>query len=415
MERWAALRAILGMAGLGAALAGAPAAAVVFAVNTAVDAADALPGDGKCDAPGVGCTLRAAVQEANATAGADVIQLPAAWYFLTLTGVGEDAAASGDLDVLESLTVQGANARTTIVDADFDDRVFDLPAGTPAPGPTLVLDNVTVRAGAAPGPAGTAETQGGGIRVLNGGLILNEVTVADSAAHLGGGVYTEGAYLGIQASTLRDNNASDADLGNSDLGGGVYVASGAFDLNNSTVSGNSADTGGGGLFIAPTVTANLAWTTVTNNVAFVGLAAGVLALAPQIEAYYSILGPNGGTDCLLNALVGDHNLDSDGTCGLLDPTDLPATDPQLRPLGVYGGPTETHDLTGTSPAVDAGPSIDCQLGNPVDQRGIARPKLAGCDIGAVERRPRSCGLGFELALALLPLAELRRRRVWGRA
>ena len=54
----------------------------------------------------------------------------------------------------------------------------------------------------------------------------------------------------------------------------------------------------------------------------------------------------------------------------------------LGPLQDNGGPTETHlPLTG-SPVIDAG-SPDCPL-PATDQRGVARPEGAACDIGAVE-------------------------------
>ena len=80
------------------------AGAADFVVTTDVDSLDATPGDGFCaDADGA-CTLRAAVQEANALAGADRIELGAGRYLLSLAGTGEDAAASGDLD-LDTLKV----------------------------------------------------------------------------------------------------------------------------------------------------------------------------------------------------------------------------------------------------------------------------------------------------------------------
>ena len=49
-----------------------------------------------------------------------------------------------------------------------------------------------------------------------------------------------------------------------------------------------------------------------------------------------------------------HNLASDGTCNLTDPTDLPNTDPMLGGLQDNGGPTPTHALPG-SPAIDVIP------------------------------------------------------------
>src|SRR5262245_32787105 len=54
-------------------LAGSPAAAATFAVDSTVDAVDAAPGDGVCASAGGSCTLRAAIQEANALAGPDEV------------------------------------------------------------------------------------------------------------------------------------------------------------------------------------------------------------------------------------------------------------------------------------------------------------------------------------------------------
>ncbi len=77
-----------------------PAMAAIFMVTDPYDATDANAGDGICaDADGH-CTLRAAVQESNALAGADIIVLPAGTYTLSITGNAEHAAATGDLDLL---------------------------------------------------------------------------------------------------------------------------------------------------------------------------------------------------------------------------------------------------------------------------------------------------------------------------
>src|SRR5690606_29638496 len=59
------------MVGLGGEVARA---AATFTVNNVGTAADAAPGNGVCATAGAVCTLRAAIQEANALAGADTIQ-----------------------------------------------------------------------------------------------------------------------------------------------------------------------------------------------------------------------------------------------------------------------------------------------------------------------------------------------------
>ena len=83
-----------------------------------------------------------------------------------------------------------------------------------------------------------------------------------------------------------------------------------------------------------------------------------------------------------------------------DPTgNIFGQDPQLLPLGNYGGQTKTHALRLTSPAIDKGKSF----GNTTDQRGLTRPfdnplipnatGGDGADIGAFERQSSDVPIG----------------------
>lgn len=102
---------------LGLSLSAAPADGARFEVDALDDTVDAMPGDGSCaDARG-SCTLRAAIQEANATPEADEIHLPAGVHVVDIAGGFEDAAATGDLDVLAPLTIVGAGADSTWIEA----------------------------------------------------------------------------------------------------------------------------------------------------------------------------------------------------------------------------------------------------------------------------------------------------------
>ena len=98
--------------------------AASFTVDSTADAVDASPGDGVCAASAGQCTLRAAVQETNARRGADSINVPAGTYVLAIPGAGEDASATGDLDITDDLTITGSGAGRTIVDGGHLDRVF---------------------------------------------------------------------------------------------------------------------------------------------------------------------------------------------------------------------------------------------------------------------------------------------------
>ena len=84
-----------------------PAFGADFSVTSTTDAVDANPGDGVCASAAGECTLRAAIQETNALPGADTVQLPAGTLTLSIPGANEDAAATGDLDVTDDLTING--------------------------------------------------------------------------------------------------------------------------------------------------------------------------------------------------------------------------------------------------------------------------------------------------------------------
>ena len=75
--------------------------------------ANANPGDGLAEDASGNTSIRAAIMEANALAGADEIILGSGTYSLTLGSSGEHAAAQGDLDIDSEITIRGANAATT--------------------------------------------------------------------------------------------------------------------------------------------------------------------------------------------------------------------------------------------------------------------------------------------------------------
>src|SRR4026209_794317 len=85
-----------------------------FYVNSTKDQVDAVI-DGVCASAEGLCTLRAAVQEAEATVAPDVINVPAGKYTLKITGIFENNGAAGDLDITRDLTINGAGVGKTII------------------------------------------------------------------------------------------------------------------------------------------------------------------------------------------------------------------------------------------------------------------------------------------------------------
>ena len=237
-----------------------------FLVNTFDDTVDANPGDGLAlDAAG-NTSLRAAVMEANAWAGDDVIALPAGTYVLTIAGAGEDAAATGDLDVndlLGSLAIYGVGSDETIIDAGGDtgilDRVFDVFTGG------LELHRLTVQGGRADGSNSTDRTgSGGGIFVDDGVFVLRESKVVDNEANRrGGGIFFVDNSVDtatITGSTIADNYAYH-------YGGGLFNTRNTV-ITESVITSNTADLyQGGGIYSSNSdgVTLTITDSSVTSN------------------------------------------------------------------------------------------------------------------------------------------------------
>ncbi len=210
-----------------------------FVVNTTNDTLDATPGDGICADSGGQCSLRAAITEANTLAGDDIITLPAGTYTQTLVAANEDLNAGGDWDIRSNITINGAGAATTILQAaattgTATERVIEnvLTANV------TVISGVTLRHGFKTGAAANA-TRGGGIRNV-GTLTMNDCVVTLNTAAGSGGIRNE-RTITLNNVTV-SNNACNTASG-SCFGGGMYntlAALSTVTINNSTFTGNTA-------------------------------------------------------------------------------------------------------------------------------------------------------------------------------
>src|SRR5262245_21361458 len=348
---------------LGTAIVSPPALAATFAVDSTDDATDATPGDGQCATKAGGCTVRAAIQEANALPGSDSIRLPSGTFLIAREGADDDQCIDGDLDITSSITINGDSASGTFIDGNHRSRVFDVrPTGA------AVISRVTIQNGSA--------ERGGGVRVEGGTLKLTDVTVRDSqAAQAGGGIWNDQGVLELLRSTISGNVAHDA--------GGGTANGGTATLRNVTISGNTADVTGGGLH-------NLGSATLSNTTVATNTLTGV-SNEGQLIFMNSLLANNAGPDCEgtltsrgfnLIRTVADCTFDGDTSGDLLN------MDPALGPLQDNGGSTFTHALLDGSAALDAANPATPGTGDPAcedtDQRGVVRPQGPRCDIGAFE-------------------------------
>ena len=393
---------------------------VTFIVNSTADVIDVNPGDGVCKIPtSNNCTLRAAVQEANALTGADIIELPIGTYILSIIGREENGADTGDLDIIDDLAIIGTSATNTIIDANKIDRIFDV--FDPA---YVTISNVTIQNGDL-AFTGSRGEHGGGIR-NRGSLALNEFIVFENTAGvlhgIGGGIFNVGT-LNLTNVAVSGNSA-DATGGLANFSGGDVTLTNVTISDNIAFGGTAGMENGEGVF-GQSATAMLTNVTISGNIGGLCTAcgggfgnkdnailknvtisgnsgsasggifitfAGPVSASTQLEN--TIIANNLGKNCnstLTPILSLGHNLSSDNTCNLTSPYDFENTIPLLGPLQDNGGFTLTHSLLSSSPAIDAG-SPDCPPPY-TDQRGEPRPvdgdddELIACDIGAFEIQP----------------------------
>ena len=268
---------------------------------------------------------------------------------ITLTG--------GQLTINKNLTISGPGADQLTISGNNASRVFGITSGT------VIISGVTVANG--------DDSWGGGIK--NGGtLTLTNCAVSGNTARVDGGGIDNDGTLKLNNCTVSGNSAPD--------GGGIHNDSGGdVTLNNCTVSDNSADFGG-----------------------------GVYDLANNVDFKNTIIADNTAPtspDCAYGPDSYGYNLVGDGTGCPSDGTgDQTTDDPKLGPLQDNGGPTETHALESTSPALEAGSCKDIDNNDVTqDQRGEARPadsdcdSTADCDIGAYEAHDTDCDGVFDAA------------------
>jgi len=228
-----------------------------FVVNSTIDTPDANVGDGICADAGGNCTLRAAVMEANASAGDNSISLPIGEYVISIPGQNENLAATGDLDISDNLIITGADTRQTIVRADSLDRVFDIFLGV-----TVTLEFFEIWEGEVAAANGGA-IQNTGTLTLNEVAIKNSMCAGDNGGGQGGGrggaIYNIGD-LSLNQVTINNclalggRGANGTAPGGGSGGGGAPGMGGAIyndilgscSIQNCTFSSNTAQGGRGG-------------------------------------------------------------------------------------------------------------------------------------------------------------------------
>ena len=244
-----------------ALLGSPPLAAMTLTVNSLGDQADASVGNGSCDVDtgtsGDQCTLRAAMQEANAVFGADTIGF-------TVTGT---INLTGTLPTLVSdMTITGPGSTLLTVRRDTGGiyRIFTINSGT------IAISGMTITNGrTADGVLGTGNNvgpSGGGVLQSSGSLTLTDVVLTGNTTGkgyddlssgssfggfggFGGGIDAAGTLIMTNCVVSNNTTGRGGDGGSPGPGGrgaGIFLeAQAKATLNNVTVSGNVTGIGGG--------------------------------------------------------------------------------------------------------------------------------------------------------------------------
>ncbi len=387
--------------------------------------------DGTCDAD---CSLREAVRAANAVPGA--VLIPVGTFPLLVPGANEDAAASGDLDVVCGMGIYGAGMNNTTITALATDRVIDFDPGNLGHC-TVILADLTLTDGSATTGSGAA-LDGGGFRMRFGSsapyadfvgmervritanhastngagvLLLCPAQIRDSRIdHNSGTPFGAGlAYYADPSLTLEISGSTIDDNSSVQTGGGLLLQ-GSATITDSTISGNHATFYGGGIYFRSPAgslfigSSTIAFNTGATNPNSTGSGAGLQAdYANTITLQNSVIGnntvanPADPPDCTIGTgtLTSHHNhVQRPGAnCVINGIGDVSGSDPALNPtLADNGGPTPTHLPVFGSPLIDAADPTGCRDSTgaalPFDQRGApyARAFPAACDKGAVEFR-----------------------------
>jgi hypothetical protein len=208
--------------------------------------------------PGAQVPLRAAIMDANGFVPSTTLRaiyVPRGSYQLSIHDPAGTAGAShGDLDVFGNLSLVGAGAGATVIDAtplrstSNPDRIFDIDAGD-----TLSLYGVTLTGGRTNGNGGAINVNSGATLHLTNSVVAgNETTTSGS---VGGGIF--------------------------------FMPTGGGTITSSVIVANSANGWGGGLFLGnnppvqnpPLIT--MTNTIVANNIAATGSPHDIHANSPR--------------------------------------------------------------------------------------------------------------------------------------
>jgi len=242
--------------------------------------------------------------------------------------------------------------------------------------------------------ANNSNSDGGALYSYGGTLTVTDSHFTNNRAVAGGmdggAIYGRGGTTTVQRSSFI-GNLSDGGSAIRQYGGTLTVINSTFS-DNTSLSKTRTDTG----TIRAWGTLTVLNSTLAYNTMSQGGAIALTVPGPTTLTLNNVLLAYNTRQCAFsgNTATGSNNLSTDATCTSGGFTQV--AEALIDTVGDYGGATTLPDgsshtrtvpLLPGSPAIDAGNATTCADPNTVnalDQRGVVRPQVTACDIGAFE-------------------------------
>jgi hypothetical protein len=303
---------------------------------------------------------------------------------INLTATGTITLASALAPMVNNVTITGPGPNQLTINgasAPAGSSIFSI--GSTVSSPTVTISGLTF--------AGGNGTQGGAIASIANLTVTNCAFSANTA--VSGGAISNSGPLKVTGSTFTGNSSTNG-------GGAIAAGSGTLTVNNSTFSGNSSNYGGAIYSISGLAVTNSTFSgnsgtgagaiyttggtgTVLNSIftgnsaTATGQGAAMLSVpAVPLNASYNLYYKNL-----------DAGTTEDDCVGCTTNTNaITGSNPNLMPLGYYGGTTQTFLSQPGSPAICNGlASAASSAGLTIDQRGFAmNPSYTPCPAGSVD-------------------------------
>lgn len=281
------LFSLFGFAVLAALIGAAPTPARAqntFQVDDRGDAGDVNLGDGTCSTEAGVCTLRAAIEEANANSGADTIE----FGNIPTTGGFAVISTGSELQITETLTLDGTTA----------------PGWSESGPPRIVLDGsgMTVDRfnGLQISGAGAAGTSVRALAILN--FSYAGISVRSGAAN----TQIASCYIGIDVDGTTAAGNSDGGISIQSGADGVVIGSNGFTGNGNVISGN----GFGGISVTGdnvTIGDNYIGTTATGDAAVPNDGSGIVVWQGATGAQIGNFFESSGSEIHIGNVISGNN------------------------------------------------------------------------------------------------------------